>query len=596
MEDYNLLSKYENFKAFSQFEQIFKIANDLLGDQDSSRSLNENIKPFYENSKAPEYLFHSVLESSQVGIICVDSTGKVTYFNPKFIEIWRIPFGVLITQKYSQYVAYCQTKVKDAESFCSYVEAVAEAPDTAGLRTVELKNGKTIQQAFQPQSYATVPDVDPYADLYTEPDADLDTSSRDDAGSGTGRIWGYLETAQIESDPDTVSDLLTPDFVNWASTTSTLVFIVCDGRLAYANEKALAVTGYSDQEIIEQAQFEHWAAQLAQQFTTQGKIYKLAAKNNQDFWLQASGTRFRLGNKPWVVVSAIDVTAIRQKELDVLDLFSKEKAINQKRHQLAEVITHRLINSLSYISMVTDSIEMYYDQWDDSKRNHYTSRLKENAHRVHQCTDRLSELCQLATGNLADCLSSIDAYKVCWNLTEEFKKLYPEHVFVSLAVADSTQVLLDESLLEVILFNLLENASQYSPSGSLIKLSFVREDTCATFKVYDTGIGIIAAERSELVHPFRRGSNSNSTGLGLGLAVVGALLEVQGGWIEFDNNFEQGTIVSVSFPLSRHVSNASGDRAQWHDRSLELAESSEPPIEASRAPPKETVEKMNRQI
>lgn len=587
MEDYNLLSKYENFKAFAQFEQIFKIADDLISDQGCPKLLNESIKPLYEKSKAPAYLFRSVLESSEVGIVCVDSTGKVTYFNPKFVEIWEIPLGVLTTQKYSQYVAYCQTKAKNAESFCSYVEAVAEDPNAAGLRTVELKNGKTVQQAFQPQSFVTVPDADPL-DVGPLDVGSLDAGGEYDVSYSVGRIWGYLETAQIESDPDAVSDILTPGFLSWASATTNLVFIVCDGHLAYANTKAQEALGYSEQEIIEQAQFQRWAAHLSQHSTEQGKIYKLAARNNQDFWLQASGKSFRIGNKPWVIVSAIDITAIRQKELDVLELFSREKAINQKRHQLSDVITHRLINSLSYISMVTDSIEMYYDQWDADKRKNYTSRLRENAQRVHQCTNRLNELCQLATDDLSNCLSSIDAYKVCWSLTEEFKKLYPQHAFISLTVAGSTWVPLDENLLKMVLFNLLENASKYSPSGSLIKLSFSQEATCATFEVHDRGMGVINAERDKLVKPFYRGSNSSDReGLGLGLAIVEALLEVQGGWIEFDNNSEKGTIVSVSFPLHQHAINASGDRSQQPDYSLDLPKSLEPP----RAPPKQTMKK-----
>ena len=584
MEDCNLLSKYEHFKAFAQFEQIFQIADDLLSNQGCSKPLNENIKPLYEKSKAPAYLFRSVLESSEVGIVCVDSAGKVTYFNPKFVEIWGIPPGVLTTQKFSQYVAYCQTKAKNAEGFCSYVEAVAESPNAAGLRTVALKNGKAVQQAFQPQSYVSLPDA---SSLNA---SSLDAGGEYDVSYSTGRVWGYLETAQIESDPDTVSDILTPGFLSWASATSNLVFIVCDGRLAYANTKAQEVLGYSEPEIIEQAHFQRWAAHLSQHSTEQGKIYKLADRNNQDLWLQSSGRSFRLGNKPWVVISAIDITAIRQKELDVLELFSREKAINQKRHRLSEVITHRLINSLSYISMVTDSIEMYYDQWDDDKRKNYTNRLRENAQRVHQCTNRLSELCQLATDELSSCLSSIDAYEVCWSLTEEFKKLYPQHAFVSLTVASSTWVSLDENLLRAILFNLLENASQYSPSGSLVKLSFSHEATCATFKVHDKGMGVVTAECSKLVQPFYRGSNSSDgTGLGLGLAIVKALLEVQGGWIEFDNNFEKGTIVSVSFPLSQHAGDAGGDRSQWYDYSSEPSKSSEPSrsLEPPRALPRQ---------
>lgn len=598
MEDYGLLSKYENFQAFAQFEQIFKVADSLLSAQNNSQSINDSLKPFYEKSQVPDFLFRSVLESSPIGIVCVDSTGQVTYYNQKFIDIWRIPVGVSATQKYSQYVAYCQTRVKDAENFCSYIEAAAGDVNAAGLRVVELIDGKTVQQAFQPQALAAMQNG-----LENKPRT---KSNGDEVQQSTGQVWGYLEAAQVELKRDQTSDFLTSDFLSWANTTTALIFIICDGRLAYANQRAQQVSGYSEQAIIKHPQFQRWATNLSQQFTgeaasqssgqrhEQRQTYPFVAKNNQIFWLQASGSSLRLGNKDWVIVSAADVTALRRKELSALELLATEKAVSQKRQHLAEVVTHRLVNSLSYISMVTDSIERYYEQWDASKRKKYLSRLRENSHRVHQCANRLNELCQLTTGEFTDCLSLIDAYKTCWYLTEEFKKLYPQHAFVALSVADSTQIHLNENLLKVVLFSLLENASKYSPFGSLIKLSFSREANRTVFRVCDQGIGVIAAERDKVLQPFCHGSNSRDmAGLGLGLAIAQAITAVQGGHIAFDDSFEKGTaqkgtVVSVSFPLKQSTGYVKGDRAQWHDHSLE---SLAPPLQALRSPPKEAIKK-----
>jgi signal transduction histidine kinase len=104
------------------------------------------------------------------------------------------------------------------------------------------------------------------------------------------------------------------------------------------------------------------------------------------------------------------------------------------------------------------------------------------------------------------------------------------------------QMLADPEDLVLIWLNLLENAVQYSPAGSKVKIRVqVKDDSVAEISVIDSGPGIPASEMPHIFERFHRGdpSRARSTGgFGLGLAICKALVDAYGGKIEAINLHE----------------------------------------------------------
>ncbi len=129
-------------------------------------------------------------------------------------------------------------------------------------------------------------------------------------------------------------------------------------------------------------------------------------------------------------------------------------------------------------------------------------------------------------------------------------------VEVQLAGAGSTEVHADAEDLELVWVNLLENAIQHSPPGSVVRLQLERMADHISVNVQDRGTGIAPEDLPYIFERFRRGDRSRSRetgGFGLGLAIAKAIVEAYGGTIQATSTLHEGTRVWVRLPLIEHV-------------------------------------------
>ncbi|MCB9076133.1 MAG: response regulator [Anaerolineaceae bacterium] len=111
----------------------------------------------------------------------------------------------------------------------------------------------------------------------------------------------------------------------------------------------------------------------------------------------------------------------------------------------------------------------------------------------------------------------------------------------------------DERRLKQILVNLLSNAVKFTPVGGAVGLEVTRdvERDRVIFAVWDTGIGIAEAHRTQLFQPFVQLDNTlarQHTGTGLGLSLVYRLTKLHGGDVRLESKVGQGSRFMVSLP------------------------------------------------
>lgn len=159
----------------------------------------------------------------------------------------------------------------------------------------------------------------------------------------------------------------------------------------------------------------------------------------------------------------------------------------------------------------------------------------------YQASMRSINLSDLARSVIAELYSDVDARGQTISLS-----------------GTSQTIIGDEDSLRIMLANLIQNASKYSPEGASITVSVDEEELGIWLGVKDTGPGIPLTEINQVFDRFRRvgGDRHGSAvdGCGLGLSIVKHIASLHQANISLQNNEDgPGLTVSVFFPADLHV-------------------------------------------
>jgi signal transduction histidine kinase len=113
----------------------------------------------------------------------------------------------------------------------------------------------------------------------------------------------------------------------------------------------------------------------------------------------------------------------------------------------------------------------------------------------------------------------------------------------------------DSEKIKTVFENVINNAIKYSqPDSGPIRIFYKSHKSYAVIRIVDQGIGIPQEELSHIFEPFYRVDKSRAKdtgGYGLGLSLCKTIMEAHDGKIEVQSRPEEGTTVSLFFPLGR---------------------------------------------
>jgi PAS domain S-box-containing protein len=119
----------------------------------SFRDITDQVRADEERSRSLS-LLEATLESTADGILVVDTAGKIISYNRKFVEMWRIPEGIVASRDDDRAIAYVLDQLKAPDSFLKKIRDLYGHPESQSFDWLEFKDGRIFERYSQPQRVA----------------------------------------------------------------------------------------------------------------------------------------------------------------------------------------------------------------------------------------------------------------------------------------------------------------------------------------------------------------------------------------------------------------------------------------------------------
>ena len=107
----------------------------------------------------------------------------------------------------------------------------------------------------------------------------------------------------------------------------------------------------------------------------------------------------------------------------------------------------------------------------------------------------------------------------------------------------------DPKWTEEAVYNLLDNAVKYTPTGGVIRVTVTAYQMFSAIHVSDTGPGISEEEQPKVFQRFYRSTeHAEEEGVGIGLYLVRQIAEGQGGYVKASSQVGNGSTFSLYLP------------------------------------------------
>jgi two-component system, OmpR family, phosphate regulon sensor histidine kinase PhoR len=229
------------------------------------------------------------------------------------------------------------------------------------------------------------------------------------------------------------------------------------------------------------------------------------------------------------------------------------KRIDQIRRDFVANVSHELRTPLS---ILRGYIETLLDDPKTSREElaRILQTMERHSKRLGLLVDDLLSLSQLESSNTNLEPGQVQLPELFNNVTRDWKeRLVGKHLRLIVDLPpDMPPIRADETRLQEVLFNLLENAVKYSRENGEIRLQAAQRGSEIVISVSDNGIGISRDDLPRIFERFYRADKARSRefgGTGLGLSIVKHIAQLHGGRVEAESEPGRGTTIRVLLPI-----------------------------------------------
>ncbi len=270
---------------------------------------------------------------------------------------------------------------------------------------------------------------------------------------------------------------------------------------------------------------------------------------NQDRYFSVSVTTITIRDQHFKIVSFQDIRSeIQQKEIEAW-------------HKLIRILTHEIMNSVTPLVSLTETIQMILLNDETGKVRSLTQLNDENIEDVSQAVETIRDRGEGILKFVQDYRKltripkpEIEKVEVQTMISEVTRLMQSDMERNGVGIISNTEqdsLSIDPNLIQQVMINLLKNAKEALIDTEKPVISIESEKTPEFFKLHinDNGPGIPVDRIDRIFVPFY---TTKPEGSGIGLSVSRQILNLHGGFLEVHS--EPGdTTFTMAFPVRNLV-------------------------------------------
>ncbi len=250
-------------------------------------------------------------------------------------------------------------------------------------------------------------------------------------------------------------------------------------------------------------------------------------------------------------------------ERQYLAQLEQEVQVKTEEIERTSRLKTEFLNNISHemrtpVNGIVGMISLAQSTDDPNERRGYLKQAEASAMQLIRVVTDLVTLSGIVTRSMAPVFAPADIRKIIDQVLQRLRELYhldARRFAVTVGPEVPQRMVLEFALLEMALFQLLENGVKYAPQSSIsCNVSYNSDHATLRLAVADNGPGMSLELQQQVGEAFVQGDGSNTRprgGLGIGLNIVQKIAEFLGGSFELVSSPAAGTCAVLTVPVDR---------------------------------------------